>query len=67
MPIDRVGELPWWAYTMAVEGLAEERPWLGGPVFMIEPPEPAEEPRPPVSRSDDPGVFVGVRPEEVER
>lgn len=58
--------MPWWAHMMAVEGLAEERPWLPGQVEMVEG----------VDRSDplevydadpvsDAGVFVGVRPEEV--
>lgn len=28
MPIDEVGELPWWAYRLAVEGLNWHRPWI---------------------------------------
>lgn len=49
--MDRVGEMPWWAYRQAEEGLAWEQPWLPRVEVVEVPDRPSGET--PVSSSDD--------------
>lgn len=53
--------MPWWAHAMAVEGLAEEKPWLPRQVELVEGVDRSD----PVEDVPDEGVFVGVRPDQV--